>query len=133
GWAEARRQRQVAAFVREHPQTVAYMQAAVGLSMVELASGKRWSYRVDSALNRRFTAHSPFEITGPAASHPLLGGGGRERALAFGTLGNCAAGATPWGTYVSGEENIDQYFGNAAAASYEPDVARAHARLALRA
>lgn len=132
GWAEARSRRELGAFVREHPEAVAYMQAAVGLSMVELSPGARWGYRVGAALNRRFTAHSPFELRGPAASHPLLAGGRGEHPVAYGTLGNCAAGATPWGTYVSGEENVDQYFGNAAAASFTPDVARAHARLPLR-
>src|SRR5690606_16153459 len=126
------RERRLADFVRTHPQAVAFMQAAVGLSFVELARGTRWGYRADTPLNRRFTAHSAFELRGPAADHPLLAGNGAGAARVAGTLGNCAAGATPWGTYVSGEENIDQYFGNAAAARFTPDVARAHARFALR-
>jgi secreted PhoX family phosphatase len=60
------------------------------------------------------------ELTGPAAGSPLLRSSrdetGRE---AYGTLNNCAGGVTPWGTVLSGEENFNQYFVNAAGAPAE--------------
>jgi secreted PhoX family phosphatase len=115
GWFEAREARALGAFVRERPAAVAFMQAAVGLSVVELERGSRWRYRQDSRFNRRITANTPIEIAGPARMHPLLNPRGEERPTVLGTFGNCAAGTTPWRTYVTAEENVDDYFGNGAA------------------
>lgn len=114
GWAEARDARALGAFVRERPTTVAFMQAAVGLSVVELERGSSWRYVADSRFNRRITANTPIEISGPARSHPLINPRGEARPVALGTFGNCAAGMTPWRTYVTSEENVDDYFGNGA-------------------
>lgn len=87
--------------------------AAHGLSVVELSrSARGWSLVADSRYNRRVSGRSGiFAVSGPAAGHPRL----RTRAdpearQVIGTLNNCAGGVTPWGTYVSGEENIDSYF-----------------------
>ena len=51
---------------------VAYMQAAVGLSVVELERDGRWGYVRGSRYNRRVTAHTAMEIAGPARGHALL-------------------------------------------------------------
>jgi hypothetical protein len=132
GWTRARRLRRLGRFVSDNAGVVPVMQAAVGLSVIELEAGSAWRFRVGSRYNRRITAHSRLELTGPARGHALLTDGGRGAPMVAGTLGNCAAGTTPWGTYLTAEENVDDFFGNAAAAQYDPAVARAHARFEVR-
>jgi hypothetical protein len=132
GWVEAREARALGAFVRERPTVVAYMQAAVGLSVVEIERGSKWSYVRGSSYNRRLTAHTPMEIAGPARSHALLNPRGAPAPLVFGTFGNCAAGTTPWRTYLTAEENVDDYFGNGAAAELDAATELAHRRFGFR-
>jgi secreted PhoX family phosphatase len=104
----------------------------VGLSVVELAHQATWSYVRGSRYNRRITAHTPMEITGPARGHALLNPRNEPAPLAFGTLGNCAAGTTPWRTYVTAEENVDDYFGNGSAATLDVATELAHRRFGFR-
>jgi uncharacterized protein len=100
------------AWLEQHPYAVAFMQAAHGVSVLQLhreAAG--WARDVGSTCNRRITARTPMEISGPARGHALM----RTRAdptgtQVFGTFANCAAGKTPWGTYLTSEENVDDYF-----------------------
>jgi uncharacterized protein len=132
GWAEARAARALGEFVRARPRAVAYMQAAVGLSVVELERGRAFTYSARSRYNRRITANTPIEISGPARDHPLLNPQRDARPVALGTFGNCAAGVTPWGTYVTAEENTDDYFGNGAAATVPPAAAAVHRRFGFR-
>jgi secreted PhoX family phosphatase len=132
GWIEAREARAVGAFVRERPSVVAHMQAAVGLTVVELARRSKWECVRDSGYNRRVTAHTEMEISGPASSHVLLNPRRARVPLAFGTFGNCAAGTTPWRTYVTAEENVDDYFGNAGAAQFAAATELVHRRFGLR-
>ena len=88
--------------------------AAHGVSVIEVqrnAAGK-WEYLKGSVYNRRITGYTPMAITGPAAGNALLqttaDPAGTE---ALGTLNNCGAGQTPWGTYITCEENFNGYFG----------------------
>ncbi|MDI3512148.1 MAG: uncharacterized protein PWQ61_2915 [Betaproteobacteria bacterium] len=83
-----------------------------GLSVVEVQSdGKRWSYKPASAFNRRITTMTEAEIHGPArGSEHLVTKYDATATKARGTLNNCGSGKTPWGTYVSGEENWFGYF-----------------------
>lgn len=63
--------------------------------------------------NRRITGFTEFTADGPAAGHELLQTKADPTGMKIlGTLNNCSGGVTPWGTYLSGEENVDQYFGN---------------------
>jgi len=91
GWIEARDARALGAFVREHPSVVAYMQAAVGLSVVELERDSGWRYRRSSPYNRRVTANTPIELAGPVRDHPLLNPRGESVPRAFGTFNSSIA------------------------------------------
>lgn len=83
-----------------------------GVSVVEVKrSGNTWAYVQDSAFNRRVTSLSDVEIGGPARGHALMVtkysiDGTRTR----GTLNNCGTGKTPWGSFLTGEENWFGYF-----------------------
>ncbi|MFZ2648883.1 MAG: PhoX family phosphatase [Burkholderiaceae bacterium] len=91
-------------------------QAAHGVSVIELvwleAAGKgRWQMVRPSSFARRFTAYTPFTLAGPAAGHALMRTAADPQGrTVLGTLNNCASSQTPWGTYLSGEENFAYYF-----------------------
>ena len=83
-----------------------------GVSVIEVnkVNGK---YEVNkaSAFNRRITPLTPMLINGPLKGHASqvtkYSPTGNE---ARGTLNNCASGYTPWGTYLTCEENWAGYF-----------------------
>lgn len=87
-------------------------QNAHGASVIEVAlKDGRWSVVRPSRYARRVTARTPIRISGPAAGNAAMrtaaDPSGRE---ALGTINNCAHGYTPWGTYLTCEENWDMYF-----------------------
>ena len=93
------------------PEDALISQAAHGCSVVEIEqTAGVWAPVVPSRYNRRITGNNtPVVYDGPAAGHPLL-----DSALgnpAAGTLNNCGNGYTPWGTYLTCEENFNGYFG----------------------
>jgi len=102
----------------KHPYAVKFMQAAHGVSVMQLRRKHGiWTRDRQSSYTRRISALSPMQIAGPARGHELL----RTNAdptgtLVYGTFANCAAGKTPWGTYLTAEENVDDYFAGARSA-----------------
>jgi secreted PhoX family phosphatase len=96
--------------------------AATGHSIIEIENrGGQWMINRESAYNRRISTRSTaMRISGPAAGHPRM----TTRAdvagtRVVGTLANCAGGTTPWGTVLTGEENIHYSFIGDAAAGRE--------------
>ncbi len=87
-------------------------QAAHGVAVIEVAFREgRWQMVRPSNFARRCTARTPIAVGGPAAGHALM----RTEAdpdgrTVLGTLNNCGSGMTPWGTYLSAEENWAFYF-----------------------
>ena len=100
-------------FVPMTPAKVKKSQNAHGLSVFEVKfNGQQWEVVRPSRYARRFTMDTPFAIGGPAAGHPLMRTAADPAGrTALGTLNNCASSRTPWGTYLSGEENWAFYFG----------------------
>jgi len=91
--------------------------AAHGVTVVrvELRDGV-WQL-VDSPYNRRITGTTPMDFSGPVTlDHPELA----SNNASMGTLNNCANGWTPWGTYLTCEENFNGYFGTTDAAYTVP-------------
>ncbi|MGF1640057.1 MAG: PhoX family phosphatase [Rhodospirillales bacterium] len=87
--------------------------AAHGGTVVEIRkTDGRWAVVKDSPYNRRVSMLStPIRITGPAAGHERLKTAADPTGTrVIGTLNNCAGGITPWGTYLTAEENFHQYF-----------------------
>ncbi len=89
-------------------EDVRLSQAAHGVSVVELIRRRGIWKVVRGKYNRRIHVNTPVKFMGPAAGSPLLGDADRP---SFGTVNNCASGPTPWGTYVTCEENFNGYFG----------------------
>ena len=95
------------------PAKVRKSQNAHGLSVYEVQlRGQQWAVVRPSRFARRFTLDTPFAVGGPAAGHPLMRTAADPAGrTVLGTLNNCASSRTPWGTYLSGEENFAFYFG----------------------
>ena len=99
------------------PSEVDKETAIHGVAVIEVAkTAGKWGYVPSSALNFRLTALSPIEIAGPARGHAqLVTKYSPDGTKTRGTLNNCGTGKTPWGTFLTGEENWAGYFTRGAA------------------
>ena len=88
-----------------------------GIAVIEVAkTGGKWGYVQNSAQNFRLTALSAIEIAGPARGNAqMVTKYSPTGTTTRGTLNNCGTGKTPWGTFLTGEENWFGYFTRSAA------------------
>ena len=104
---------------------VAIEMMAHGGSVIEIRrEAGKWRIIDDSKYARRITAKTEMRISGPAAGHTKM----QTNADASGTrvlgmLNNCAGATTPWGTWLTCEENINGYFWNKDALDTHADAA----------
>lgn len=105
---------------------VQYAQAAHGVSVITLVKqAQGWRFDKEGQFNRRIDANTPMRISGPAKGHALLQTQADPQGeTALGTFNNCANGMTPWGTYLTCEENFNGYFGSDAQVNPSPAFAR---------
>ena len=108
---------------KDFPETledVRLSQAAHGVSVVLI--GRRfyggWSLR-KSSRNRRITVNTEVSFSGPVADSGLLDNAAKN--VPAGTVNNCGSAPTPWGTYVTCEENFNGYFGYTGDFDAKPD------------
>jgi secreted PhoX family phosphatase len=90
---------------------------AHGVSVVHIRKqAGHWNIVPSSRYNRRFTSATPMDLTGPIRGSdwvktPYSPAGTAVR----GTNNNCGNGSTPWGTYITAEENWAGSFVNRSA------------------
>jgi secreted PhoX family phosphatase len=109
---------------------VSKAQNAVGVSVIEVAlQDDQWQVVRPSPYARRITARTPCRVGGAAAGHPLMRTAGDPGGtIVLGTYNGCAHGWTPWGTYLTCEENWHYQFATGA----EPDVRQRRYRITAK-
>ncbi len=116
--------------VAANAEDLAILQAVQGVSVMEVENGPD-GYRVvvDSPLNRRIDHNTPMRISGPAAGHDLLKTDADPTGTeSLGTFNNCGSGRTPWGTYLTCEENFNGYFGATGEMPSDAQIAQGYER-----
>ncbi len=79
-------------------------QKSVGGSLLKLKKQKdKWSVIQNHTTNRRYDGTTPIAFSSKVKIS------GTDKSI--GTFANCGGGVTPWGSFLSCEENYDQYYG----------------------
>lgn len=96
---------------------------AHGVSVVRIQlEDNVWKLVDTDPLNRRYTGATVMDLSGPLANTELaVTRFSPDGSQARGTLNNCGNGYTPWGTYLTCEENWPGYFTNAGERTEEQD------------
>ncbi|WP_106478930.1 PhoX family protein [Phytohalomonas tamaricis] len=90
---------------------------AHGVAVVRIrrTTDGKWEAVRGDRHNRRFTSASPMDIAGPVrGSAHVVTAYSQDGTETRGTNNNCACGYTPWGTYLTCEENWPEVFINTA-------------------
>ncbi|ODC04595.1 hypothetical protein BFW38_14720 [Terasakiispira papahanaumokuakeensis] len=102
GFADPRDAQQVRTEMNAHRVTLVH---------VKRNDSGRWEHVKNSLYNRRITSATPVALSGPVArSSYVKTRFSPDGSTTRGTNSNCGCGFTPWGTYLSCEENWPDYF-----------------------
>ncbi len=96
---------------------------AHGVTVVEVQrnTSGQWQIIQGAPMNRKLDGYAEFELTGPVAgSEYVQTAADPAGRTVLGTLNNCGASRTPWGTYLTCEENFNGYFGAPAGTTFTP-------------
>ncbi|MCX6073106.1 MAG: PhoX family phosphatase [Campylobacterales bacterium] len=107
------------------PAQVDKEMAAHGVAVIKITNGGT-GFALDktSGYNRRITATTPMKLQGVAAGSSYMVTPYSTTGMATrGTVNNCANGYTPWGTYLTCEENWNGYFKYSATGRTAKEVA----------
>lgn len=105
------------------------MAHGVSVAHIQKQANGDWALVEGSPYNRRITGATPMRMSGPVTGHAkLVTRYSPDGTKTRGTLNNCAHGYTPWGTYLTCEENWASSFVND-----DPTQPREHARYGVRA
>jgi uncharacterized protein len=110
-------QTNIAANADPRPEAEALKEVeAHGAAVIEISkTAGKFGVVKASTFNRRITPRTPMAFSGPARGNALLKTKySTDGTTTRGMIGNCASGYTPWGTYLTCEENFAGFFRRAA-------------------
>jgi uncharacterized protein len=118
------RQDGTAAFGKVTKELAEIEMMAHGGSVLEIRrTNGKWAVVAGSKYARRITAETAMRISGPAAGHARMKTSADPSGTQVrGMINNCAGGITPWGTWLTCEENFNGYFWGKKAGESSPDA-----------